>query len=83
MPKDHRQPERRKGPRSSQRVKVKDHLQQFHEFALARLGNGGSGLSIDELFEEWRATHPLTEEHRANCKAVAASLRDFAIGFGT
>ena len=52
-------------------------LRQFHEFALAKLRNGGSEFSIDELFDQWRLDHPSPEEHEANCKAVAASIRDF------
>lgn len=55
-------------------------LQQFQQFALARLQSEGRDLSIDELFDQWRMTNPTSNEHAANCKAISASLNDFDRG---
>ena len=55
-------------------------LQQFHQFALARLQCGDGAVTIDELFDQWRLCNPISEEHADNCRAIAASIRDFDDG---
>ncbi len=55
-------------------------LNNFHEFALARLTNGGSTLTIEELFEEWQLSNSTPAQHLENCKAIASSLKDFDNG---
>ena len=59
---------------------TQDQLQQFHQFAIGRLDNGGSAMTLDELYDEWRLKNPDPDELVQDCKAVAASLRDFDAG---
>lgn len=55
-------------------------LDQFREFALGRLSNGGKELSLDELYDEWRTQNPTDQEIELDRRAVASSLRDFDRG---
>jgi hypothetical protein len=55
-------------------------LQSFYQFAEQRLRNGGSDLTLDDLFGEWRACNPMTEELQTNVLAVRAALRDLDAG---
>jgi len=55
-------------------------LNSFAEFARARLSNGGSDLSIDELFDLWRAENPSDEMYAENVAAVNAAIADFQDG---
>ena len=55
-------------------------LQSFNRFAEARISEQGEGLSLDELFDQWRAENPSDEQYDENVKAIAASIRDFADG---
>jgi hypothetical protein len=55
-------------------------LQSFYRYAEQRLHNGGSELSLQDLFEEWRASNPTPEELHTNVLAVRAALRDLDAG---
>ena len=53
----------------------------FAEYARERLDKGDVDLSIDELFDLWRAENPSDAEHRENVAAIAASIDDFKYGY--
>ena len=55
-------------------------LESFADFARARLTNGGSELSLDELFDLWRLQHPSDAIQADNLAAVNAAIRDFEAG---
>ncbi len=55
-------------------------LQSFYHFAEARLRRGGCEQTLDDLYAEWRACNPTTEELEANVLAVRAALRDMDEG---
>ena len=55
-------------------------LDKVHEFALAKLDQGGDPLTIEELFEEWRLNNSTTEQRAEDYNAIAASLDDFDKG---
>lgn len=55
-------------------------LAAFQHFATARIADGPSDLTIDELFDEWRLTNPSEEELGKSTRAIAASLRDLDSG---
>ncbi|MGH7200336.1 MAG: hypothetical protein ACREJB_07000, partial [Planctomycetaceae bacterium] len=55
---------------------TEEQIENFRSFALEQLGNGGSGLSVDELYDRWRIEHPADEELRKDVLAVKAALRD-------
>lgn len=49
-------------------------------FARQRLGNGGTELSLDELFDLWRAENASDELYAENVAAVNAAVQDFRCG---
>lgn len=55
-------------------------LAAFQHYATVRLGNGGSDLSLDELFDEWRQANPNADQLLNSTRAIAASLRDLENG---
>ena len=55
-------------------------LQSFYQFAERRLRNGGSELSLDDLYGEWRACNPTPEELQTDVLAVRAALHDLDAG---
>jgi hypothetical protein len=57
-----------------------EELDRFAEFARQRLGNGGSELSLDELFDLWRSENPSDELYAENVAAVKAAIDDFRKG---
>lgn len=57
-----------------------EELDRFAEFARQRLGNGGSELSLDELFDLWRSENPSDELYAENVAAVNAAIDDFRKG---
>lgn len=57
-----------------------DQLNQFHQFALARLDSAPETTTLEELFDQWRLTCPTQQERDDNVSAIAASLRDFDNG---
>lgn len=59
---------------------ITDQLDQFREFALLRISSAGNRLSLDELFEEWRLTHPDPQQQADDASAVLASLHDYRNG---
>jgi hypothetical protein len=57
-----------------------DDLQSFYQFAEQRVRSVGSDQTLDQLYAEWRASHPLPDELEQNVRAVQASLRDMDAG---
>jgi hypothetical protein len=55
-------------------------LVDFQEFAVERLRNGGAGLSLEALLDQWRALHPSEEELRDSVAAVKQALDDMDAG---
>ena len=51
-------------------------IDNFYQFAKSRLSNGGSELSLEELFDEWMIRNPPDED----ALAVQASIRDMENG---
>jgi len=37
-------------------------LEEFHRFIVEKLANGGSGLTPEQVVDEWRVLHPSPEE---------------------
>ena len=57
-----------------------EQIDSFHRFATNRLKNGSEGLSMDELYDEWRTQHFSPEEIHENVLAVRAAIRDMENG---
>lgn len=55
-------------------------LDLFTQSARQQLGNGGSKLSLDELFDLWRAENPSDGLYAENVAAVNAAIADFRNG---
>ena len=55
-------------------------IDQFREFAVARLSSASEELTIDALYDEWRVLNPDRPQMEADHQAVAASLRDYRNG---
>jgi hypothetical protein len=55
-------------------------IEGFRTFALDQLRNGGSDLTVDELYDRWRLECPSTDELQDDVLAVKASLRDMESG---
>ena len=51
-------------------------IENFSEFAKAKVNQAGTDLSIDDLYDEWRMQHPPTDD----LLAIQASLRDMKSG---
>lgn len=56
---------------------IENELQSFHQFALRQ---AHAGLSIDELFDQWRAENPSNERYSEDTAAIGASIVDFQNG---
>ena len=57
-----------------------EELDRFAEFARQRLGNGGSELSLDELFDLWRSENRSEELYAEKVAAVNGAIDDFRKG---
>jgi hypothetical protein len=55
-------------------------LDSFTSFARQRIESGQRNVSIDELFDQWRAENPSDEQYAENVAAVNASIQDFKNG---
>ena len=55
-------------------------LDSFASFARHRIASGQHVLSLDELFDQWRAENPSDEQFAENVTAVNASIQDFKNG---
>jgi hypothetical protein len=57
-----------------------DQIDSFHRFAHEQAENGGSEMTIDELFDQWRVENPTNDECAENAAAINASVLDFNRG---
>jgi hypothetical protein len=55
-------------------------LASFTIYAQQRIDSGEVDLSLDELFDQWRAENPSNELYAENVAAIQASLNDFRNG---
>ena len=56
-------------------------LDSFTQFAKQRLSSSGDAeLSLDELFDLWRAENPADEQYAEDVVAVRAAIKDFKNG---
>jgi hypothetical protein len=51
-------------------------IDSFARFAKGELARRGEGVSLEELFDQWRIRHPPAEDARA----IQASIRDMEQG---
>lgn len=59
---------------------TQEELERFHRFAIEQIENGGTDLTLDELWARWRIENPTPDEYRENVLAIKASLRDWENG---
>jgi hypothetical protein len=57
-------------------MRTSELIEDFAQFAREQVNRRGEELPLDELFEEWRLTHPPVEDWLA----IQASLRDVENG---
>ena len=55
-------------------------VDHFHQFATEQLSKSEAELSIDALYEMWRASNPSPDDLAESVKAVKAALTDMAAG---
>jgi hypothetical protein len=55
-------------------------LTAFSIFARQQIAAGQGDLSIDELFDQWRAENPSDAQYAENVAAIRASIQDFKNG---
>lgn len=55
-------------------------VNNFAIFALQRIEAGERDLTIDELFDQWRAENPSDQQFAENVAAVQASMQDYKDG---
>ena len=55
-------------------------LASFTSFARQKIDSGKRDLSIEELFDQWRAENPSDQQYAENVAAVQASIEDFKQG---
>jgi hypothetical protein len=55
-------------------------LASFTLYARQKIESGQRDLSIDELFDQWRAENPSDEQYAENVAAIQASIEDFKRG---
>lgn len=59
---------------------TKEQLDSFHQFASEQIDNGGTHLSLDELYELWRTNNPTADELADSATAVNAAIADMKAG---
>lgn len=55
-------------------------LDRFTTYARQRIATGQPDLTIDELFDQWRAENPSDALYAESVAAINASIRDFKDG---
>lgn len=55
---------------------VEQEIDSFVQFAKSQIEQSDQGLSIEELFDHWRLSHPPSED----ALAIKASIRDMERG---
>lgn len=59
---------------------VEQDLSAFSVYARQRIEAGERNVSIDELFDQWRAENSSDELYAENVAAIQASIHDFKNG---
>ncbi len=59
---------------------TQEQIDSFYRFATAKLENGGSDKSVDELYDQWRFENLGPEDLIENAAAVQASIDDMNNG---
>jgi len=59
---------------------VKQDLDHFINYARQQIESSQKNLSIDELFDQWRAQYPSDDQLAENVAAIQASINDFNKG---
>ena len=59
---------------------IEQELLSFTSYARQRIESDQGDLSIDELFDQWRAENPSDADYAENVAALNASIRDFKNG---
>jgi len=59
---------------------TQEQIDSFHQFATAKLANGGTAKSVDELYDEWRSENVSDDEFSRNVAAIQASIDDLNNG---
>ena len=55
-------------------------IASFTSYARLKIESGQCDLSIDELFDQWRAENPSDAQYSENVAAIQASIQDFKSG---
>jgi hypothetical protein len=55
-------------------------LDSFNHYARQKIESGQRDMSIDELFDQWRAENPSDEQYAENVAAIKASIQDYESG---
>jgi hypothetical protein len=55
-------------------------LDRFTSYACQMIESGQHSLSIDELFDQWRAENPSDDQYGEDVAAIKASIQDFKNG---
>lgn len=59
---------------------TKQQIDSFYEFASSQIDEGGAELSMDELYDLWRAKHPSPPELAESVAAVRAAHAEMEAG---
>lgn len=59
---------------------TQDQLDSFHRFASEKLNNGGSEMSLQELYRLWRIENPSTDERAAVADIISQGDADIESG---
>ena len=59
---------------------TQEEIDSFYRFVSERLVNGGSEMSIDELYDQWRLENTGPEHFTENVAAIQASIDDMNRG---
>jgi len=59
---------------------VKEQLESFYRFANEQVESDDCNKSLDELFQEWRASYRASAEYRENVAAIQVALDNLAAG---
>lgn len=55
-------------------------IASFTSYVRQKIEAGGSDLTIDELFDQWRMENPSDKQYAENVAAIKESIRDYKAG---
>lgn len=61
---------------------TREELDSFHEYAVAKISNGGGDMSWWELLESWRTENPSAAEREEVNEIIRKGLREIDAGGG-